>query len=75
MKMNSLTTFSVILTCAVSIISLVTVIVKITRVLAIMQEKMERTEIRLAGHSEKIDDVYKTLYEYMSTSERRNNDS
>lgn len=65
MKMNSLTTFSVILTCAVSIISLVTVIVKITRVLAIMQEKMERTEIRLAGHSEKIDDVYKTLYEYI----------
>lgn len=63
--MNSLTTFSVILTCAVSIISLVTVIVKITRVLAIMQEKMERTEIRLAGHSEKIDDVYKTLYEYI----------
>lgn len=65
MKMNSLTTFSVILTCAVSIISLVTVIVKITRVLAIMQEKMERTEVRLAGHSEKIDDVYKTLYEYI----------
>ena len=63
--MNSLTTFSVILTCAASIISLVTVIVKITRVLAIMQEKMERTEIRLAGHSEKIDDVYKTLYEYI----------
>lgn len=63
--MNSLTTFSVILTCGVSIISLVTVIVKITRVLAIMQEKMERTEIRLAGHSEKIDDVYKTLYEYI----------
>ena len=63
--MNSLTTFSVILTCAVSVISLVTVIVKITRVLAIMQEKMERTEIRLAGHSEKIDDVYKTLYEYI----------
>lgn len=63
--MNSLTTFSVILTCAVSIISLVTVIVKITRVLAIMQEKMQRTEIRLAAHSEKIDDVYKTIYEYI----------
>ena len=63
--MNSLTTFSVILTCSVSIISVVTVIVKITRVLAIMQEKMERIEIRLAGHSEKIDDVYKTLYEYI----------
>ena len=63
--MNDLTTISVILTCALSIISLLTVIVKITRVLTIMQEKIERTEIRLACHSEKIDDVYKTLYEHI----------
>lgn len=63
--MNELTTVSVILTCALSIISLLTVIVKITKVLSVMQEKIERSEIRLAGHSEKIDEVYKTLYEYI----------
>lgn len=63
--MNDLTTVSVILTCVLSIISVLTVIVKITKVLTIMQEKIERTEIRLAGHSEKIDDVYKILYEHI----------
>lgn len=69
--MNDLTTISIILTCVLSIISLLSVIVKITKVLSVMQEKIERTEIRLAGHSDKIDEVYKTLYEHIGKGDMK----